>query len=242
LVVRISAVSLRRTGIFRLVVLAAVVAFGVALLSLSGGSSSPTRAQRAAAARAELRKLHAEQARIRAAELRSPVLRRERARLRAEQRAHFGRSHVGVGGGSGGGAAAAWPISRAGQTALVHALEGSITRDANARWRAGSLDQRVHGTVCVHLVRPNVPRPPPPPLTASQAGYECTAVTNAVPATGRTKASIVGFPFWARLNFRTGRYAWCKVNLLPSEHGIGDSLAFVPLPRVCDVLPRGGPA
>jgi hypothetical protein len=63
-----------------------------------------------------------------------------------------------------------------------------------------------------------------------------------VPATSRTKASIIGFPFGARVNFRTGSYAWCKVNLLPSEHGIGDSLAFVPLPPVCDVLPRGGPA
>jgi hypothetical protein len=32
------------------------------------------------------------------------------------------------------------------------------------------------------------------------------------------------------------------VNLQPSEAGIGDTLAYVPLPRVCDVLPKGGPA
>jgi hypothetical protein len=226
-------VLLRRSGIFRLIILAVAVAAGVALVALSSSSSSPSRAQRAAFERTKLRALHAEQARIRAAERRDPVLRRERARLRAEQKAHFGHSAAG---------GRRFPPNRAQQTALVDALERAITRDANARWRSGALDARVHTTLCVHLVRPNVQRPPPPPLSASQAGYECTAVTTAVPATSRTKQSIIGFPFWARLNFRTGRYAWCKVNLLPSEHGIGDSLAYVPLPRVCDLLPRGGPA
>jgi hypothetical protein len=225
-------VLLRQSGIFRLIILAAAVAAGVLLLELSRSSTTPSAAQRAAASRAELRKLHGEQARIRAAERRDPALRRERARLRREQRPHFGRARV-----------AAWPLgSHAQQDVLVGALERSITRDARGRWRAGQLNARVHATVCAHLVRPNTPRPPPPPLRSVQAGYECTAVTTSVPATSRTKASIIGFPFWARVNFRTGSYAWCKVNLLPSEHGIGDELAYVPLAPVCDLLPRGGPA
>jgi hypothetical protein len=67
-------------------------------------------------------------------------------------------------------------------------------------------------------------------------------VTTRVPRSSRTDAAIIGFPFWARVNFRTGHYAWCKINLLPSEHGIGDSLAYVPLPPVCDLLTKGGPA
>ncbi|MEA2411131.1 MAG: hypothetical protein QOC77_1692 [Thermoleophilaceae bacterium] len=231
--VRIAPVRLWQSGIFRLIILAAAVAAGVLLVEMSRSSSAPSAAQRAAASRAELRKLHGEQARIRAAERRDPALRRERARLRAEQRPHFDRAR----------AAAAWPlVSHSQQDGLVRALERSITRDALARWHAGELNARVHGTVCVHLVRPNTPRPPPPPLSAAQAGYECTAVTTSVPATSRTKASIIGFPFWARVNFRARRYAWCKVNLLPSEHGIGDELAFVPLAPVCDVLPHGGPA
>jgi hypothetical protein len=230
--VRIAAVIPRESGIFRLIILAVAVAAGVLVLELTRSSSAPSAAQRAAASRAELRKLHGEQARIRAAERRDPALRRERARLRREQRPHFGRSRV-----------AAWPLgSHSQQEALVGALERSITRDARARWHAGQLNALAHGTVCAHLVRPNTPRPPPPPLSAAQAGYECTGVTTSVAATSRTKASIIGFPFWARVNFRTGRYAWCKVNLLPSEHGIGDELAYVPLAPVCDVLPRGGPA
>jgi hypothetical protein len=132
--------------------------------------------------------------------------------------------------------------SHAEQEAVVRALEGAITRDAVARWRAGSLNARVRRTVCEHLVRPNRRHPPPPPLGAVEAGYECTAVTTFAPPSSRTERAIIGFPFWARVNFRAGRFAFCKVNLLPSEHGIGDSLAYVPLPRVCDVLPKGGPA
>jgi hypothetical protein len=210
------------------------VALAVLLVALSGGDSGPSPSKRAAAERSSLRKLHAEQARIRAAERRDPVLRRERARLRADQSAHFARVPADV---------ARWPIgSRSEQTAAVDALERAMTRDAVARWHAGSLNARVHRTVCEHLVRPNRQHPPPPPLDAREAGYECTAVTTDSPPSSRTERAIIGFPFWARLNFRTGRLAWCKVNLLPSEHGIGDSLAFVPLPRVCDVLPKGGPA
>ena len=224
---------LRTSGPFRLLILAVAVAAVVGLVSAARSSSGPTRAERAAAERARLVKLHSEQARIRAAERRSPVLRRERARLRAEQRAHFFR----VTGGTG------WPFrSRAQQWRVVASLERAITRDSLARWHAGLLDSRVHRTECVHLVRPNRRHPPPPPLSAASAGYECTAITTFAPPSSRTERAIIGFPFWARVNFRSGRLAWCKVNLLPSEHGIGDSLAFVPLPRVCDLLPRGGPA
>jgi hypothetical protein len=55
---------------------------------------------------------------------------------------------------------------------------------------------------------------------------ECTAATVKFRTNAsRTGIAIVGFPFWVRVNFRTGRYAWCKINLVPSEHGIGDALA-----------------
>src|SRR3954454_15375714 len=225
----------RTSGPFRLLILAVAVAAAVALVALARSSSSSDDAARAAAARgAQLQSLHSEQARIRAAERRDPVLRRERARLRADPRAHFARVPA---------RAARWPIrSRAEQEAVVGALERSITRDARARFKAGTLNARVRRTLCEHLVRPNRQNPPPPPLSAPEAGYECTAVTTFAAPSSRTKQAIIGFPFWARIQFRTGRLAWCKVNLLQSEHGIGDSLAFVPLPRVCDVLPKGGPA
>jgi hypothetical protein len=223
---------LRTSGPFRLLILAVAVAAVVVLIAEA--SPGPDRGKQTAAERAQLRALHTEQARIRAAERRDPARRRERARLRADQRARFGR--VGAG-------AAAWPMrSHAEQTAVVASLERAITRDSLARWHAGTLNARVHRTICEHLVRPNRRHPPPPPLSAPEAGYECTAVTTFAPPSSRTKRAIIGFPFWARVNFRAGRFAFCKVNLQPSEAGIGDTLAYVPLPRVCDVLPKGGPA
>ena len=218
------------SGWFRLALLVLVCGAVGGGIALANRASEPSAAERAAAERLRLARLHDEQVRVRAAALRDPAARRERARLRAEQRPHFARGRPG-------------DESRARQTALVTALERSITRDARARFRAGKLDRRVLDTQCEHLVRPAVPVPPPPPLRARAAGYECTAATTRLhTSVSRTGISILGFPFWARVNFRTGRYAWCKVNLLPSEHGIGDSLAFVPLPPVCDLLKNAGPA
>src|SRR3954452_1599564 len=218
-----------RSGYFRLLLVAIAVAAGAAVV-VSATHSSPSSAKRAAAERQRLRNLSEARARIRAERNRDPHVRRERARLRADQPPRFGQ------------AARAWPPSRARQVALVRRVQAAITRDALARFRAGTLNARTQRTLCVHLVRPNVPKPPPPPLTATRAGYECTAITIALPATSRTHAAIIGFPFWARVNFRTGRYAFCKVNLQPSEGGIGGTLAYVPLAPVCDLAPREGPA
>src|SRR4051812_27716775 len=186
----------RTSGPFRLLILVVAVAAGGALVSFARPSTGSSDAERAAAADpAQLRSLHSEQARIRAAERRDPVLRRERARLREDQRAHF--AHVPA-------AVARWPIaSRAEQAAVGGALERSIRRGAVARWRAGTLNARARRTVCEHLVRPNRQNPPPPPLSAAEAGYECTAVTTFAPPSSRTKEAIIGFPFWARVNFRS---------------------------------------
>jgi hypothetical protein len=207
-----------------------MVAAVVGVVAAGRHDTAPSASERAAAERARLAKLHREQVRLRAAARRDPVLRRERARLRVEQRAHRGRARPGFG-------------SRAGQDALVGALERSITRDANQRFHAGALDKPTLETQCVRFVRPQRAHVPPPPLSARVAGYECTAATVKLKTSvSRTGTAILGFPFWARVDFATGRFAWCKINLLPSEHGIGDSLAFVPLPAACDLLKSGGPA
>ena len=219
-----------RTGLFQLAAVALMVAAVVGLVAGAGGDSGPSTSERAAAERARLAKLHRDQVRLRAAARRDPAVRRERARLAAEQRAHHGGGRPARG-------------SRAGQKALVGALERAITRDARRRFRAGELDKRTLETQCVHFVRPQVKHVPPPALSARVAGYECTAATVKFDTTvSRTGTAILGFPFWARVHFSTGRFDWCKINLLPSEHGIGDSLAFVPLPAECDLLKSGGPA
>src|SRR4051794_25492496 len=108
----------RTSGPFRLLIVAVAVAAGVALVAMAS-SGSDRAVDRTSAERAQLRSLHTRQARIRAAERRDPVLRRERARLRADQRARFGRVGAGVG--------AAWPMkSHAEQGAVVTSLEHAI--------------------------------------------------------------------------------------------------------------------
>jgi hypothetical protein len=155
----------------------------------------------------------------------SAAARRERARLKIEQVPHYGH-------------AVARPPSPAAQAALVGALESSITADAQARFRAGKLDTQTRDTVCTPFVRPSVPHPPQPPVNSRAAGYECVAVTARVGRTQRTKAVIVGFPFWARVDFVSGRYHWCKINPRPAEHGTYSELAFVPPVPACNLLKK----
>src|SRR4051812_46614872 len=123
------------SGWFRLALLAGGVAAGWGGVGLADGAAAPSPAQRAAAGGGRLARLHREQVRIRAAALRNPVLRRERARLRAEQRPRFASVRPGR-------------SSRAAQERVVSALEEAITRDSRARFKAGLFDKRVIDTEC----------------------------------------------------------------------------------------------
>jgi hypothetical protein len=192
-------------------VVAAVVAC-VALIAIVTGLSSPRQA-------AQTKRATVSQA---AAGRNDRAVLRERARLKAEQRPHFGR-------------APQRQPSRAAQAAITAALERSITADAQARYRRHQLDHAVGSTACEYLPGNGGASPA---LTAARAGYDCTAITVRVRAVpGQVPAEIIGFPFLARVNFRTGRYVWCKVSRRPAEHGTGVELAFVPVPKVCDVYP-----
>lgn len=213
-----------RNGLFRLALVAAAIVAVVLIANATDGDAPKRSAVDDSDAQRE--RVKASKARARAAERNKPAVRRERARLKAEQKPHYGRGEPGL-------------KSRAAQDALVGALERDITRDARRRHARGEVSSRASDTVCVHLVRPHKKVPPPPAVGTPEAGYECTAVTTRVPATSRNAAAMTGYPFWARVDFRTGRYAWCKVNLQPSEGGIGGTLANVPLEPDCDALEQG---
>ncbi|HEV3228004.1 MAG TPA: hypothetical protein VGY97_00920 [Solirubrobacteraceae bacterium] len=123
--------------------------------------------------------------------------------------------------------------------ALVADLEASITADARARARAGSLGGPVARTECQ-------PYPPSaagagrraPAGVAPASKYECVAVTGDIHAGTGNIAGVVGYPFWARVDLRTGTYLWCKINPLPGERAAGQQPASVPLPRPCDLEAR----
>jgi hypothetical protein len=120
---------------------------------------------------------------------------RELARLRADQRPHFG-------------------STRARSPARMEAaLAQAITSDARARARAGLLDPPIRRTDCERGLRGGVdPR-------TGRAVFTCTAVRHTITGPLGEKA-VVGYSFVASLDFRRGRFCWCKINPLPSEHDI----------------------
>lgn len=147
---------------------------------------------------------------------------RERRVLARDQRLHTGHA----------GALPADPA--AAQRTVLAALGRAITADAQARAAAGTLDGHVLTTTCAPFSRGAVRAAPSP--TASAAGYECTAVTRDIPRSAHNVAGVIGYPFWARVNFRRGTFAWCRVNLRPGERGIGGEAAVVALPPACNLV------
>jgi hypothetical protein len=62
--------------------------------------------------------------------------------------------------------------------------------------------------------------------------YACLAVTSEVPATSGNRGGALGHPYRVRIDFSTGRYAFCKVRGRPGELAVRARPA-VPLPRAC---------
>ena len=69
--------------------------------------------------------------------------------------------------------------------------------------------------------------------TRSRRVYDCLAVTSDIEPTATNKAGSVGVPFRVVLDVRRGRFAWCKVNPIPSERALPDPRSVAPLPRAC---------
>jgi hypothetical protein len=155
----------------------------------------------------------------RAARAQAALVARETARLRVDQAPRTGR--------------ASGHPSRA---VLIGDLEHAIAADAASRHRRGLLPVGVESTSCAPFVRPAVPNPPQPPAGAREGKYECLALTGQVGGTSRSVGARVGYPFWARLDFRRSSWVYCKVNRRPGEMGTANELAFVPLVPACDLL------
>jgi hypothetical protein len=124
------------------------------------------------------------------------------------------------------------PAAERGQRGLVViALQTAITQDMHARVRRHELDQPVRGTVCELFGRHSlagVERGP------ADAGLDCTAVTDRIPSTGQAPAGLLGYPVWARVDFRTGRWAFCLIVRPAGEKGVGSNINDVRIPAPCD--------
>lgn len=160
-----------------------------------------------------------DQARERAAT--AAAVRAEVARLRADQALHA----------AAGRPAGGRPAARA---ALLATLEREITADARARVRARTVDARaVQRTTCQ-------PFPTTPTQRARErAGgfrvghYACLAITATADPIPTGPGATIGIPFRARVDYATGRLAWCKTNPPPGERGVQALAPQVPLPAGC---------
>jgi hypothetical protein len=140
---------------------------------------------------------------------------RRRERLRTEQAAHHGRGRP--------------SLDAAGRAALLERVRASVAADARRRLASGELDGApVRRVEC----RPS-PGSAARGRSAGRASYGCTAVTREFPAGPRNVPGALGHPFVVVVDFRSGRYTWCKTNPVPGERVVPDPREVVELPREC---------
>ena len=144
------------------------------------------------------------------ADARRTAARRER--LRAEQRAQRTR------------------VPPAPRPVLVAALEDAVDHDARGRVRRGDLEEQVDRVDCEPHPRTAPRRRAERDPSRRSGRYFCLAVTSDVVGVGE---GAIGYPFLARISYRTGRLVWCKVNPVPGEQAIPDARETVRLPAAC---------
>jgi hypothetical protein len=117
------------------------------------------------------------------------------------------------------------------RAALVRAAEASITRDAQARDRAGELKGPIVGTECGPLLKAKDAVPDDRILSKPIGRYDCVAVKRSVNGATGQSVGRLGFAFVAALDFKRFTYVWCRNT--PAQGERGSALAFVRLERAC---------
>ena len=119
----------------------------------------------------------------------------------------------------------------AARAALVRDVEGSITRDAQARDRAGELKGPISRTECGPLLKAKDAVPDDRILSKPIGRYDCVAVKRGVTGEAGQSVGRLGYAFVAALDFKRFTYVWCRNT--PAQGERGESLAFVRLERAC---------
>ena len=127
----------------------------------------------------------------------------------------------------------------AARAALVKTVEGAITRDAQARVRAGQIDGPIRGSQCGPFLRAPDAVPDDRVLSKRVGRYDCVAVRNDIKGDSGSSVGSIGYPFVAALDFRRFTYVWCRNTPAQSERG--EALAFVRLDRAC-LAAKGRPS
>jgi hypothetical protein len=148
-------------------------------------------------------------------------------RLNAEQRPVAGRSTARDSGldrrAAGVSPARAVPAERlAARTRVVRDLSGAIVADARSRVERGELDGRIRRAACEPFPR-TLGRAPEEDLSRRRGRYSCIAVT------AEFERGAIGHLYRARVDFATGRYAFCKIAGRPGP----EREQLVRIPRTC---------
>jgi len=115
---------------------------------------------------------------------------------------------------------------------LVASTAASIKVDANKRAAAGEFHGPILRVQC-HPYPPSGSTVPADQVPSKATGrYSCLAVTSEIPATSGNRPGVVGHPYRTKIDFRTGRYAFCKIRGRPGELAIRSD-PRIEVPRVC---------
>ncbi len=115
---------------------------------------------------------------------------------------------------------------------LLASAEASIRTDASTRAAAGEFNGPIMRVECERYP-PTVGGVPADADPSKRTGrYACIAVTSEVPATAGNRSGLLGHPYRTRINFRNGRYAFCKIRGRPGELAVR-ARPSVPVPPVC---------
>lgn len=145
------------------------------------------------------------------------------ARIRREQRPRFE---------NGPAATSGVPARRE----LVEAASTSILADARRRVEAGTMDGPIDGVDCEPFPR-NVAGIGAEDSTDERFGrYSCLAVTARFEQSESTSGGLLGHAYRARIDFDSGRYAFCRIAGRPAEGQLKRRLGPT-VPAVCG----GGP-
>jgi hypothetical protein len=119
----------------------------------------------------------------------------------------------------------------AARAALVRDVEAKITRDAQARDRAGELQGPIGHTECGPLLKAKDAVPDDRILDKPIGRYDCVAVKRSVTGDAGQSVGRLGYAFVAALDFKRFTYVWCRNTPAQGERGV--ALAFVRLDRAC---------
>ena len=165
-----------------------------------------------------------ERARQEAVERRAAQARLTRA-LRAEQRVLRARSTAVV-------PAASPPATRlAARDRLLTEVQARILADARARRLSG----RLRRVSCSSFPRSPHVIDVRRDLRRRTGRYRCLVVTAEIPPSASNSAGLIGHPYRVLVDFRSGRYAYCKISGVPGEGSLS-AKRKVTVPRGCGGL------